>query len=58
MDKAAIASYLCSLHSLMEAQSKGSHSQASQTLGVEYEKYWKMLKDKIQKENENEARKS
>lgn len=57
MDKAEIASYLVSLHTLMEAQSKGSHSIPSIVLADEYEKHWALLKDTITKENKH-ARKS
>lgn len=56
MNKAEIASYLVSLHTLLEAQSKGVVSVPSTTLGDEYEKYWGQLKSIITKENENEAR--
>jgi hypothetical protein len=57
MNKAEIASYLNSLHSLIEAQSKGAHSLASTTLSNEYDKYWALLKDEIAKENKsNETR--
>lgn len=54
--KYEIASYLVSLHSLLEAQTKGQASVASSVLWAEYEKHWGMLKDMINKENENEAR--
>lgn len=57
MSKAEIASYLVSLHTLLEAQSKGSHSIPSTVLSDEYEKHWGLLKDTITKENEH-ARKS
>lgn len=58
MNKAEMASYLVSLHSLIEAQTKGSHSISSTTLAEEYEKHWDLLKETIQKENTNEARQS
>lgn len=58
MNKAEIASYLVSLHNLMEAQSKGSHSIPSVVLADEYEKHWGLLKDTIAKENEDETRSS
>lgn len=56
MNKAEIASYLVSLHTLLEAQSKGVVSVPSTTLGDEYNKYWDQLKSIITKENEDEAR--
>jgi len=56
MNKAELASYLLSIHGLIEAQTKGSHSVASSVLGNEYEKHWELLKDAIRKDNEDEAR--
>jgi hypothetical protein len=58
MNKAEIATYLVSLHTLLEAQSKGSHSVPSIILADEYEKHWGLLKDAITKENEHETRSS
>lgn len=58
MTKNDIASYLVSLHTLLDAQSKGSHSIPSNSLADEYEKHWELLKEAIQKENEDEARQS
>lgn len=55
MNKAEIASYLVSLHTLMEAQSKVGYSIPSQSLAVEYDKHWKMLKDAIAKEPDDET---
>lgn len=52
MTKVEIASYLVSLHTLLEAQSKGAHSIPSAVLGAEYDRHWVMLKQEI----ENEAR--
>ena len=57
MDKATIAQYLVNLHTLMQAQSSGAHSMTSATLAAEYEKHWSLLKEAINKENENETRK-
>lgn len=55
--KYEIASYLVSLHTLLEAQSKGAHSIPSTTLAAEYERNWSLLKDIITKENDDETRK-
>lgn len=52
--KYELASYLVSLHTLLEAQSKGHVSVPSTVLGDEYERNWGKLKDIITKENENE----
>lgn len=54
MEKAEIASYLVSLHTLMEAQSKVGDSIPSTVLATEYQKHWKMLKDEIAKENDDD----
>lgn len=56
MTRAEIASYLVSLHSLMEAQSKGQRSIPSAHLADEYEKHWKLLKDEIAKETNDGLR--
>ena len=56
MNKAERASYLVSLHALLEAQTKGSHSIANAILAEEYEKHWGLLKQEIEKDNEDEAR--
>lgn len=53
MDKDEIASYLVSLHTLLEAQSKGVGAVPSTILADEYSKYWALLKSTIQEENEN-----
>lgn len=58
MNKADTASYLVSLHTLIEAQSKGAYSLASKWLGEEYTKHWGILRDTITKEHEDDARKS
>lgn len=55
--KYELASYLVSLHTLLEAQSKSSHSIPSTVLAAEYEKNWGDLKDIITKEAEDETRK-
>lgn len=57
MTKAEIASYLVSLHGLLEAQETSGVHNRSQTIGREYEKYWNILKAQILKEqDEDEAR--
>ncbi len=57
MTKAEIASYLVSLHTLLEAQSKGVQSVPSVKLADEYEKHWGLLKKAIE-ESADEARPS
>lgn len=57
MTKSEIASYLVSLHTLLDAQTKGIHPPST-SLAVEYEKHWALLKETIQKENEDETRQS
>jgi hypothetical protein len=57
MDKLELSAYLCNLHTLMDAQSKGAHSIPSATLAAEYEKHWGLLKDAINKENDDASRK-
>lgn len=57
MRKAEIASYLVSLNTLMEAQSKSMKATVSPILAAEYNIHWEMLKDKI-KEEYLEARQS
>lgn len=52
MTKVELASYLVSLHTLLEAQSKGQHSIPSTTLADEYNRTWDQLKQEIA----NEAR--
>lgn len=54
MDKAEIASYLVSLNTLLDAQSKGVTSVPNTTLADEYNKYWGLLKEAITKESEDE----
>lgn len=56
MNKAETASYLVSLHTLLEAQSKGVHSIPSAVLAAEYNRSWDQLKDLVRKEQEDEAR--
>lgn len=56
MNKAEIASYLVSLHTLMDAQSKVGYSIPSNVLAEEYTKHWKLLKDAIAKDNQHETR--
>jgi hypothetical protein len=56
MNKADIASYLVSLHTLLEAQSKGQTSIPSRTLAEEYERQWGKLKRCIEEEQANERR--
>lgn len=58
MTKQEQASYLVNLNTLLEAQSKGQHSMASQTLAAEYEKAWGEFKETLRKEQEDEARTS
>lgn len=54
MNKVETASYLVSLHTLMEAQSKGVFSRVTQALADEYNREWDNLKRKI-KEEQDEA---
>lgn len=56
MNKAETASYLVSLHTLLDAQSKGVHSIPSKVLSDEYNRVWDGLKELINKDQENEAR--
>lgn len=56
MNKADTASYLVSIHTLLEAQSKGAHSIPSQVLAQEYEREWANLKKLINEDQENETR--
>lgn len=58
MNKAEIASYLVSLHTLMDAQFANPVADVSQTLAAEYAKHWGLLKDIIIEERDNEARQS
>jgi hypothetical protein len=58
MNKGELASYLVSLHNLLEAQFKGPNAVPSTVLAAEYEKHWGLLKDEIAKENEDETRSS
>jgi hypothetical protein len=57
MDKAQLASYLVNLNSIVEAQDKGANPR-SHALGREYDRHFTKLKELIQKEEEDEARKS
>lgn len=50
MNKADLASYLVSLHSLIEAQTKGQRSIATKALADEYERTWEQLKQEIENE--------
>lgn len=54
MTKSELASYLVSLHTLLEAQSKGMTSVPSTTLAAEYEKHWALLKQAIEEEKDDE----
>jgi hypothetical protein len=54
MNKADLASYLVSLHTLLDAQSKGAHAIPSTTLAEEYNRTWGQLKELIAKERNNE----
>lgn len=56
MNKADTASYLVSIHTLLEAQSKGAHSIPSRVLAQEYEREWANLKKLINEDQENETR--
>lgn len=58
MTKAEIASYLTSLLTLIEAQDTSGVHNRSAVLAAEYNKHWDMLKETIQKENDDEARRS
>lgn len=58
MSKADMASYLVSLHNLMEAQMKSAHSKVNAGLAWEYERIWDALTAQIKKEKEDETRKS
>lgn len=51
MKKSEIASYLVSLNTLMEAQSKGVSALPSRVLAAEYQLYWEMLKSKIMEDH-------
>jgi len=55
MTKREIAAYLVSLHSLMQAQSASIHNPST-VLAAEYAKHWGLLKEAIQKEDEDDAR--
>lgn len=57
-EKYDIASYLVSLHTLLEAQSKGAHSIPSTVLAAEYDREWDKLKVIVTKEQEDETRTS
>jgi hypothetical protein len=54
MNKAELASYLVSLHTLLDAQSKSAHSLPSTTLAEEYDRTWGQLKDAIAKERNDD----
>jgi hypothetical protein len=58
MYKAEIASYLVSLHTLLEAQSKGSHSIPSAVLAAEYDRYWGLLKQEIENDETRNSKQS
>lgn len=58
MNKLELSAYLCNLHTLMEAQTKGIKSTASPFLADEYTKHWGLLEEAIAKENDDETRKS
>lgn len=57
MNKTETASYLVSIHTLLEAQSKGAHSIPSQVLAAEYDREWDNLK-KLINEEQDETRNS
>lgn len=57
MDKAQLASYLCSLQSIVEGQEDAA-LQRSTVLTDEYNRTFAKLKETIQKEQEDEAGKS
>lgn len=52
-----IAQYLVNLHTLLQAQDSAGGLLKSGTLAAEYETNWGLLKDTINKENEDETRK-
>ena len=54
MDKAELASYLVSLHLLMEGQDRNGLLKST-ILAAEYERNWGKLKELIAKENGNET---
>lgn len=56
MEKAALAGYLVSLHTLINAQTSAQSSVGSKILAAEYDKHWALLKDTIKQENESETR--
>jgi hypothetical protein len=56
MNKAELANYLVSLHTLLDAQSKGAHSIPSATLAEEYERTWGQFKELIAKDRNDERR--
>lgn len=51
MNKAEISEYLVNLHTLIQAQTSSVNSIPSATLAAEYDKYWGLLKEAIQKES-------
>lgn len=55
MNKAEFASYLVSLHTLIEAQMKSAHSIPAPILAAEYERCWDQLKEKIKDETRQSA---
>lgn len=56
MNKADLAQYLVNLHTLLQAQDSAGGLVKSDTLIAEYDKNWDLLKDTINKENEDETR--
>lgn len=57
MTKNEIASYLCSISTLLKDQDAAGVHGRSQTLAAEFEKHWDLLKSEIQKEQASETRK-
>lgn len=58
MNKFEIAQYLVNLHVLLTAQETTGGLNKSATLASEYNRNWDLLKAEINKENEDETRKS
>lgn len=58
MNKFELAHYLVNLHTLLVAQETTGGLNKSATLASEYNRNWDLLKTEINKENEDETRKS
>ena len=56
MNKSEMASYLCSLSTLLKDQDAAGAHGRSQTLGAEFNKYWDLFKSEINKEQADETR--